>query len=32
MGFLKADSGQISSMERTITGFKEADFAEVRAR
>ena len=32
MGFLKADSGQIFIDGEEVTGFKEADFAEVRRK
>ena len=32
MGFLKADSGQIFIDGEDVTGFKEADFAEVRRK
>jgi phospholipid/cholesterol/gamma-HCH transport system ATP-binding protein len=32
MGFLKADSGQIFIDGEDVTGFKEADFAEVRSK
>ena len=32
MGFLKADSGQIFIDGQDVTGFKEADFAEVRRK